>query len=135
MSSLKYLKDFMMRYIKISDKDHPLHGQMIYTFPDPHPNFVIEEKILCSAINYDGAIITGRRHKDCYNLLKSIDIDIDSIGREQQGFLTTFNRFVDRKEAWVIAFAQDQIKYGLESSFNGNDSFLISENIFDPEID
>lgn len=102
----------------------------------------IFEKILCSAINYNGAIITGRRHSDCYKSLKSIlevesysNINFELPDREHQGFLTTFNRFVDRKEAYKIAKAQNQIKYGFDATENGEESILISENLFNPEIE
>ena len=116
--------------------------ELDYELKDLKESDYIFEKILCSAINYNGAIITGRRHSDCYKSLKSIlevesysNINFDLADREHQGFLTTFNRFVDRKEAYKIAKAQNQIKYGFDATENGEESILISENLFNPEIE
>ena len=50
--------------------------------------------------------------------------------REYQGFLTSENRFVNRMDAWVIAKNNNQIKFGLEASDNGENSELISENLY-----
>jgi len=88
-----------------------------------------KEFILCAAINYNGTIICGHRHGDCYtvlrNLLKNIE-DANLPQREDQGFLTSYNRYVDRKEAFLIARANDQIFYGKECT----DEILISENLY-----
>lgn len=92
------------------------------------------EKILCAAINYNGTIVSGHRHGDCYLLLKDLlskYITPDDLPeREDQGFLTSYNRYVGRKEAWTIAKANNQIIYGLEASENGEESILISENLY-----
>jgi hypothetical protein len=90
------------------------------------------EFILCAALNYRGNIICGHRHSDCYETLKkvvNVD-DIDMPQREHQGFLTSLNRYVDRKEGWKIAKENNQIQWGLSSSENGADSQLISENLY-----
>ena len=80
---------------------------------------------------YRGLIIPGRRHKDCYKLLEDLKVDKpDEPGRDSQGFLTSENRYVDRKEGWKIADAAGQIKFGRVSSDMGEDSELISENLF-----
>jgi hypothetical protein len=50
--------------------------------------------------------------------------------RDNQGFLTSLNRYVDRKEGWIIAKKNKQIQWGLEASENGEDSALISENLY-----
>ena len=50
--------------------------------------------------------------------------------RENQGFLTSLNRYVDRKEGWKIAKENNQIQWGLSASENGEDSQLISENLY-----
>ena len=96
--------------------------------------FVMNDKefILCSAINYNGTIISGFRHSDCYKVLKELFAEPVLPGREHQGFLTSKNRFVDRKEGWKIAKENNQIKYGLKASENEdeNESILISENLY-----
>jgi hypothetical protein len=90
------------------------------------------EFILCAAADYNGHIVCGYRHGDCNRLLEGL-LGIDETltpGREKQGFMTSLNRFVDRKEAWKIALANNQIKFGLKASDNGEDSELISENLY-----
>jgi hypothetical protein len=89
-----------------------------------------KEIILCAAINYNGTIICGHRHSTCYNVLKELFAEPVLPGREYQGFLTSLNRFVDRKEAWKIAKNNNQIKFGLNASENGDESILISENLY-----
>ena len=89
--------------------------------------------ILCAAVNYNGTIICGYRHSDCYEVLKKLlglTTSDELPGREHQGFLTSDNRFVDRKEAWYIAKENNQIKFGLIASENNEDSILISENLY-----
>ena len=93
----------------------------------------MKEIILCSAIVYNDTIICGYRHGDCYDILRQLIPNItedDEPGREYQGFLTSTNRYVDRKEAWKIAKENNQIKIGLVASENGEDSILISENLY-----
>jgi hypothetical protein len=91
-----------------------------------------KEFILCAALNFNGSIICGHRHSDCYKTL--IDVvkvkDEDLPLRDNQGFLTSLNRYVDRKEGWIIAKKNKQIQWGLEASDNGDDSALISENLY-----
>ena len=106
-----------------------------------------EEKIYCSAIWYKdlklsnirnpdnvdrGVVVIGHRHgdiiKNVYNLLglRSVEKGKDSVGKYEQGFLTTKNRFVDRKEGAQIAFLQNQIKD--LSTFNKD--CLYSEDLY-----
>ena len=89
---------------------------------------VPDEYILCAAIDYYGFIISGFRHKDCAKILDKISLNDNDL--YPRGFLTSKNRFVDRKEAWKIALANNQIKYGLAASDRGEDSILISENLY-----
>lgn len=105
-----------------------------------------QEFILCAAIDYNGVIICGHRHGDCYEVLEALvgKIDTNKLpNRDRQGFLTSTNRYVNRAEAWVIAKANDQIVYGLEvSDFDDTEvnawlgiegeveSILISENLY-----
>ena len=91
------------------------------------------EFIICAAIRHDetGKIYYGHRHNHCleasngelsWNLNRKEILKI----RRTQGFITSKNRFVDRKEALKIAIANDQILdknevYGYE---------LYSENLY-----
>lgn len=115
------------------------------------------EFILCAAIwvndgmHHDqqpiniktGFVICGRRHNNCYQTIKSLtgQTPNDRIGsilkamseedhRNHQGFITSTNRYVNRKEGWTIAKANNQIQYGLAASDNAEDSILISENLY-----
>ena len=105
-----------------------------------------KEYILCAAIDYNGIIVCGHRHGDCYSVLKALIGEIDSNklpDRDHQGFLTSLNRYVNREEAWIIAKANNQIVYGLKASDHDDDilikgldikdkpkSILISENLY-----
>lgn len=86
-----------------------------------------EEYIICASIHFNdhkwhphqpkniiaGVVISGRRHHNCFATLSALRIDrteITSFGeRPIQGFLTSKDRFVDRKEAGEIAFKAKQI--------------------------
>lgn len=112
------------------------------------------EFILCAAIwindgvlhkqqpiNIDiGFVICGRRHSNCYQTItdlkgdqktyfKELNISDEDI-RKYQGFMTSLDRFVSRKEGYIIAKDNNQIVYGLTASENEEDSILISENLY-----
>jgi hypothetical protein len=79
------------------------------------------ERILCAALYYDnkmfyqhmpkniafGIVICGRRHHNCYVIASFVE-GISGI-KAVQGFITSEDRFVDRKEAFVIAAECGQI--------------------------
>ena len=90
-----------------------------------------------------GFVVCGRRHHNCYQTIESISgLGVnDSIGelikslnteelRKHQGFVTSLDRYVDRREGWRIAKQNNQIQYGYDTSENGEDSILISENLY-----
>src|SRR6478752_8153270 len=109
------------------------------------------EFIICAAIHIDdkmehlaqppnvktGFVVCGRRHSDCYQTIIFLRGDIDdffkSLGisaadqRKCQGFMTSNNRYVDRREAYKLAKENNQIEYGGEAIENDDDSILISE--------
>lgn len=93
------------------------------------------ERILCAAVMFRGKPRLGRRHADCYDTIQDI-IELskaDTILGERseiEGFLTSDNRFVDRKEAWKIAEKAGQIRFGYGASNKDIDSELISENLY-----
>ena len=92
----------------------------------------MKEYILCADLNYNGVIVCGYRHGDCYEIIRKLTGDNEGPGREDQGFLTSLNRFVCRREAWIIAKESNQIKYGLIASTaeDEDESTLISENLY-----
>jgi len=87
-----------------------------------------------------GFVVCGRRHNNCYQTITDLKGDVhkyfaslnitDDDYRKYQGFITSLNRYVDRKEGWLIAKANNQIKFGLVGCENGEDSILISENLY-----
>ena len=116
-----------------------------------------KEFVLCAAIyindgkvhsqqpeNIDiGFVVCGRRHNNCYQTIKDISTlsPNDAIGklisslsdeeiRKHQGFITSLDRYVDRREGWKIAKENNQIQFGLVAGDNGENSILISENLY-----
>jgi len=87
-----------------------------------------------------GFVICGRRHHNCYQTIEDLKGDVneylksinmsDNDYREHQGFITSLDRYVNRKEGFKIAKANNQILFGLSASNNGEDSILISENLY-----
>lgn len=112
------------------------------------------EFILCAAIWIDdkqkhkqqpiniksGYVVCGRRHNNCYQTIISLKGDLNEYlkslnltkedYRKGQGFITSTDRYVDRKEAWKIAMENNQIIFGKGASDMGEDSILISENLY-----
>lgn len=93
-----------------------------------------KEYILCAAMMYKGIVVPGRRHNDCYKLLESLVGHVETKDipkRENQGFLTSHNRYVTRAEAFDIAKENNQIFHDV----HGNDKtgHLISEDLYDYE--
>jgi hypothetical protein len=94
-----------------------------------------KEYILCAAIHFDdsvlrthhshygtGMVACGYRHHNCFALRPS-----GFSGNETQGFLTSKDRFVDRKEARKIAEAAGQIIQDPSGLIFYN---LFSENLY-----
>ena len=93
------------------------------------PNKLREEYILCAAILYKdgkvyqeqpknistGIVVSGRRHNNCFMTLQQLKSDFDPnlIDRKDFGFLTSFDRYVDREEGFFIAHKQKQIWHNL----------------------
>jgi hypothetical protein len=90
------------------------------------------EFIICSAVNWQGKFICGRKHKDCYIIADAL-MTHGFLERERkhQGFMTSTGRFVDRAEAFKIAKANHQIVHKL---FDGvEEGNLNSEDLFGEE--
>lgn len=99
----------------------------------------MSEYILCTAIHFDdkkehlqqpknietGFVICGRRHSDCYGTIFIFDEKTTKIPHTQ-GFITNTDRFVDREEAYKIAFEAKQIK---DEKFS-DEPTLISEDLY-----
>ncbi len=87
----------------------------------------LNERILCAAIKIsiddESIIISGYRHSDCFNIIHKLCPN-KYINQDEQGFLTSSGRFVDRKVAKKIAKQANQLIR--DSVF----SELISEDIY-----
>jgi len=122
-----------------------------YSSPAPQEAEGVEqaERIVCAANYYDdgkqhshqpknvlqGFVVAGRRHHNCIGTFAQIvgfpysDEAKQIHQTEEQGFLTTLNRFVDRKEAYKIAFAANQI-IGPNKGYSENSIGLTSEDLY-----
>jgi hypothetical protein len=105
-----------------------------------------KEFIVCSAILYDdgnkypqqavniqtGLVICGLRHHNCItnaSIMLGEKYNKNLIGRDNQGFLTSFNRYVNRKEGFRIALKNKQIIHNLFDESNV-DQILCSEDLY-----
>lgn len=111
------------------------------------------ETIVCSAIHYndglkyegqpkgitEGFVICGRRHGDCYKVIENLGLAMNEpwkagnvsahIKRENQGFITSSYRYVNRREAMEIA--KDAFQLLNPALHEGNDNAeLTSEDLF-----
>lgn len=107
----------------------------------------MEERILCAAVWYKelelkgdlphetflpvnldrGVVFCGHRHGQCiYSKCAITGLRDCESGDNEQGFLTSRNRFVDRKEALEIALRQGQV-IDLSEIRGGR---LFSENLY-----
>lgn len=93
-------------------------------------NRIEGEIILCAAVEFDGIIISGYRHSNCVDVLEKFKVPPkDYPDRKSWGFLTSSKRFVTRKEAWYLAKAAGQIRFG-EGATDPENPQLISENLY-----
>ena len=98
-----------------------------------------QEYILCAAIHFDdgnkyshqpkniesGFVIAGRRQGNCFLTFTIFDpklLNKQNCKNEIQGFITSHDRFVNRKEAGQLAFKSKQIDKPTEC--------LISEDLY-----
>lgn len=78
-------------------------------------DFDPEERIVCAANRYGDVVLAGVRHgcENMYSLWDTIEKSDNSFfegwRKEEQGFITSKYRFVNRFEAWKIALKQKQI--------------------------
>jgi len=99
-----------------------------------------KEIITCSAIWFkdelkhdhqpfnieEGFVVCGHRHHNCFMTAHILQPTHDYVRmRDVQGFMTNTNRFVDRKEGWVIAYKAGQL--GKDAAPVG---ILYSEDIY-----
>lgn len=73
-----------------------------------------EERIISAAIYYKGAIISlpapARHHHILLTIAKEWEKNAIEIGEpDNQGFITSTGRYVNRIEAWTLAFQAEQL--------------------------
>lgn len=91
-----------------------------------------KERILCAAVKYKGQIICGYRHSDCWATITFFDPEATPPNREDNGFLTSHKRFVDREEGYLIAKDNNQLL--MKPKTNDKGEILTSECMyFNPE--
>jgi hypothetical protein len=82
-----------------------------------------------------GFVICGRRHHNCISIFAQMvgfPYSPEAMKLHQteiQGFLTNTDRFVNRKEAYKIAFEADQI-IGPNKGYSENSMELTSEDLY-----
>jgi hypothetical protein len=109
---------------------------------------ITEEYIICSAIHYtdgntyvhqpinikSGIVVCGMRHHNCITTLSKLlksNYNSSLCGRDNQGFLTSKNRYVDRKEGLQIAIKANQLIVNLHSNNeDNNNNILTSEELY-----
>lgn len=104
---------------------------------------MLKEHILIPAIYYDdgvhhidqpininrGYVVLGYRHRHCESIktLLNPTYDKDKTVDENKGFLTSHNRFVNRKEAFIIAKERGQI---IHNATDMSNPILVSEDLY-----
>lgn len=97
----------------------------------------MNEIIICAAVRYKDKIWMGHRHPQALSAMKDTlsyemnrkEMQENSVG-EDQGFVTSLNRYVNREEAWEIALKAKQIKdIELHVATNSH-PLLFSEDIY-----
>ena len=94
------------------------------------PNSNEQEKIAFVAMRdptgFVRCVTEPFRHHDIIHIMHEEGCTQEMIARSDQGFWTTKNRFVDRKEARIIAVAANQIV----REFDGGETKLYSEHLW-----
>jgi hypothetical protein len=89
----------------------------------------MNEIVICAAIKTrSGEIVRGHRHSDCIRTMVTMRLPKYRTDLDEQGFITSQNRFVGRVEGWHI-----QKSAGIESCKSGgynSDKRLFSEDLY-----
>jgi hypothetical protein len=105
------IKPVMRKYLHAKNTAHiDTNKQTPFTITSYCNDCKLEEDekeiVICSAVKADdGMIYRGHRHNNCINLIR----EVKKMPKEQ-GFITSKNRFVDRKEGLRL-----QLEAGIKS--------------------
>lgn len=106
----QFKKRFIRGYGPISNSHHDVieADSWIEATPEELEDFIsglLEEKeeqkeiVICAAVKlHDGRIFRGHRHADCFAVMRGINPKIEWPNDNEQGFITSKNRFVTRQE-------------------------------------
>lgn len=101
----------------------------------------MKERIICAAVWFQdgidtyihqpknitsGYVVAGRRHHNCFTthaMLKGLRSTTSKPISSEQGFITTEDRFVDRKEAYRIAHEAGQVNGQLDKELYSEDLY------------
>lgn len=88
-----------------------------------------KEIVICAAVKSNcGKIFRGHRHGDCFRTIKDANQE-PSHGADAQGFITSRNRFVDRKEGMELQKASG-IPSAAEFDGGYRGTTLFSEDLY-----
>lgn len=94
-----------------------------------------KEIIICAAVRFEKHVWRGHRHPDALGAMKNTlsfnmnrkEMNAWGVGNDQ-GFITSRNRYVDRKQAFEIAKASRQLK--VNKNLTSTPGMLYSEDIY-----
>lgn len=86
------------------------------------------EKVIASAIRHPSGLVFSSIHKRHFHVIAAMDAlgYAGLINTRDQGFLTSYGRYVDRKEAMVVVLAAHQTY----NKSGGPDDELFSEDVW-----
>lgn len=100
-------------------------------------NVLIEGRfVVCAACKYGDLILCGARHFSpamCSQLDKIREdglIEMDNLGRAEQGFVDQYDVFMSREEAYEVALAAGQLNTRRSKSSNPGSKTLFSEDLY-----
>ena len=83
-------------------------------------------RVVCAALRFRNTLVVGPRHFDGV-MHAQIERLGGAWGKADEGFIDQWGKFMDRKEAFEIATAANQIRW---KSGNPNSTELFSEDLY-----
>lgn len=100
-------------------------------------NVLIEGRfVVCAACKYGDLILAGARHfspamqSQMDKIKEDGLIDMDNLGRAEQGFLDQYDVFMSREEAYEVALHAGQLNTRRSKSGSKNSKTLFSEDLY-----
>lgn len=86
----------------------------------------MENQIICAAVKFGEVVVRGHRHSDCIHTANRMGLDTKHWSPDE-GFITSKNKFVGRKEARDIHVASSQVPF---RKIYHSDTELYSEDLY-----